>query len=165
VKPDTSTTHTSPDERRPRRLARSLPIAIALLSVVVVSQGCGGDGSSPCEPGPCGPVGEEALRGGVQKLPAGQEVYWLGPTGLTGDAADGSFPWRVFYSLDEGPIKLVTYLPGQVQGRDYTPSVGDRFLLRILPPGGESVEIYGGPDVTRADAERIADDLRTVPRD
>jgi hypothetical protein len=126
---------------------------------------CGDDGSYPCNPGFCGPVGEEALRLAVQKLPPGQDVYWLGSDGLTGDGAHGSFPWLVFYSFDEGVIKLVTYLPGQVRGRDYTPSVGDRFLLRVFPPGGESVEIYGGPGLTRAAAGRIADDLRPVPRD
>jgi hypothetical protein len=165
VKPDTSTTHTSPDERRPRRLARSLPIAIALLSVVVVSQGCGGDGSSPCEPGPCGPVGEESLRREVARLPVGQQVYWLGSDGLGGSAAGNSFPWGVGYRIEEGLVLLVTYQMGQQLGRDYTLPSGYRYLLRVRPSSGEFVEIYGGPRVTREAALRIADDLRPVPRD
>jgi hypothetical protein len=145
----------------PRRIAGFVLLAcLCLLGVA-----CGDDGSYPCNPGFCGPVGEEALRLAVARLPAGQEVYWLGSEGLEGDGADGSFPWAVNYRIDEGSIILVTYQPGQVLGRDYTLPSGFRFLLRIRPLGGEFVEIYGGPGVTRAVAERIAADLRPVPRD
>ena len=100
-------------------------------------------------PGSGGPVGEEALRLAVQRLPSGEDVYWRRIDRLEETAPTASLPWEVDYRIAEGSVILVTYLAGQ-RWEDYTLPSGFRFLLRIRPQGGEFVEITGGAGVTPA---------------
>jgi hypothetical protein len=112
----------------------------------------------------CGQTGEAGLREAVRELPANEKVYWIGSEGVVKSLAARRFPWDVKYRVPEGGVFIVTYRKSDA-ARDFRMPSGARFLLHVPRQNGQFVEIYGGPNMPVSVAERVAKQLRPVPRD